>query len=324
MCDTLTPPKCTLCRRGDAVYLRPYSGEKLCGRCFCLSVEDRVRSTIAKYEMLRFDDRIAVGVSGGKDSMALLNILTKLEKSFPKAELAAVTVDEGIRKYRDEALTIAAKGCRKLGVEHIVVSFKQLFGQELDSLVERLRKKTSVGRGLTPCAYCGVLRRRALNSAAREWGATKLATAHNLDDETQTILLNILHGDPLRIVRHRPVSSSASSGFVCRIKPFCEVLEKEIAFYAYLNKVKFQAIPCPYASTALRNDVRTMLNRMEERHSGLKYTVYRSAERLRSSSWETVDLRRWNACKLCGEPAGHEVCQPCKLLRSLTGDGRSL
>jgi len=297
--------------------MRPYSGEKLCVRCFCLSIENKVRVTIAKYDMLRFDDKIAIGVSGGKDSVALLHIMTKLEESFPNAKLTAVLVDEGIKGYRDEALKIAEKGCRKLGVKHVVVSFKEMFGYELDELVERLREKEPDGGGLTPCAYCGVLRRRALNSAARSCGATKLATAHNLDDETQTILLNILHGDPLRIARVKPVSSSTHFSFVCRIKPFCEILEKETTLYAYLKKIEFQSIPCPYASTALRNDIRTMLNRMEEKHSGLKYTTYRSAEKLWSSIENKAKAEKQKNCKICGEPTVNEICQPCKMLQSL-------
>jgi uncharacterized protein (TIGR00269 family) len=312
------PQKCTLCRRRDAVYVRQYSGERLCAKCFCLSIEDKVRAAIAKYEMLRFDDRISVGVSGGKDSMALLHILAKLEKLFPRVGLAAVTVDEGIRGYRDEALRIAERGCRRLGVEHVVVSFKDLFGHELDGLMQRLREKKVESSGLTPCAYCGVLRRRALNVAAREWGATKLATAHNLDDETQTVLLNILHGDPLRIAKNKPVTPSADPTFVCRVKPFCEVLEKETTLYAYLRKIEFQTVPCPYASAALRNDVRAMLNRMEERHPGLKYTVYRSAERMWSSLEAAADSERSRSCISCGEPTFNNVCQPCKMLQGLT------
>ena len=310
------PSTCTLCKRREAIYMRPYSGEKLCSRCFCHSIENKVRATIAKYDMLRFDDNIAIGVSGGKDSMALLHILVKLEKSFPKAELTAITVDEGISGYRDEALKIAEKGCHKLGVEHVVVSFKEMFEYKLDELVERLREKQT-NRGLTPCAYCGVLRRRALNSAARNCGAAKLATAHNLDDETQTILLNILHGDPLRIAKVRPVSSYVHSNFVSRIKPFCEILEKETTMYAYLKKIEFQSIPCPYAPTALRNDIRTMLNRMEEKHAGIKYTVYRSAEKLWLSLDNAVKAKEPKNCKVCGEPTANEICQPCKMLKSL-------
>jgi uncharacterized protein (TIGR00269 family) len=316
------PSTCTMCKCRDAIYMRPYSGEKLCIRCFCHSIENKVRATIAKYDMLRFDDRIAIGVSGGKDSMALLHIMVKLEKSFPKAELTAITIDEGIGGYRDEALKIAEKSCHNLGVEHVVVSFKELFGYKLDELVERLNETQTNRGGLTPCAYCGVLRRRALNSAARNCGATKLATAHNLDDETQTILLNILHGDPLRIAKVRPVSSRIHSDFVSRIKPFCKVLEKETTLYAYLKKIKIQSIPCTYAPTALRNDIRRMLNRMEEKHIGIKYTVYRSAEKLWLSIDNAVKAKELKNCRVCGEPTSDEICQPCKILQNLKPHGR--
>ncbi|MFP3985452.1 MAG: TIGR00269 family protein [Candidatus Bathyarchaeia archaeon] len=311
------PPTCTICKRRDAIYTRLYSGEKMCTKCFCLSIENKVRATISKYNMLSFDDEVAVGVSGGKDSMALLHVLAKLEKSFPRTKLGAIIVDEGICGYRDEALKIAKKGCQKLAVEHVVVSFEEVFGHKLDELVERLQDEKVDSRGLTPCAYCGVLRRRALNSAARDWGATKLATAHNLDDETQTILLNMLHGDPLRIVRIQPVSPPTDSRFVSRIKPFCEILEKETTLYAYLKRIEFQSIPCPYASTALRSDARAILNRMEEKHPGLKYGFYRSVEKLRFSFERTNEVKKIESCKVCGEPTVGDVCQVCVMLRRL-------
>ncbi|UCH31146.1 MAG: TIGR00269 family protein [Candidatus Bathyarchaeota archaeon] len=275
-----------------------------------------MRATIAKHDMLKFNDKIAIGVSGGKDSMTLLSILAKLEKSFPKARLMAITVDEGISGYRDEALNIAEKFCQKLAVEHIVVSFKDLFGFEFDELAKDLIMKDPSIERLTPCAYCGVLRRRALNTAARNCEAAKLATGHNLDDETQTILLNVFHGDPQRIARVKPVSSAAHPKFIRRIKPLCEVLEKEATLYAYLKQIEFQSIPCPYSYAALRNDIRTMLNRMEEKHAGLKYTVYRSAEKLRNHIGEALPATGLNSCKLCGEPTVHAICQPCKLLEN--------
>lgn len=254
--------------------------------------------------------------------MALLHILTKLEKSFPKAQLAAVIVDEGIHGYRDEALKIAERGCKRLGVELIATSFRQSFGHTLDEIVGILKDREKGGKGLTPCAYCGALRRRALNSLVRSQGATKLATAHNLDDETQTILLNFFHGDPLRTARVRPVSAHAHPGFVCRIKPFCEVLERETTFYAYLRGIEFQKIPCPYSGAALRNDIRTMLNRMEEKHAGIKYTVYRSVEKLPFPFEDVMKKVRLRNCTSCGEPTINETCQPCRVLRNLGLDSR--
>ncbi len=295
--------------------MRPYSGEKLCGRCFCKSIEEKVRATISDYEMLKHDDKIMVAVSGGKDSVTLLHILAKIERDFPKASLSAVSVDEGISGYRDEAIRIAERNCRKLGVEHMVVSFKEMYGLEMDEIVRRIQQKEK--RGLTPCSYCGVLRRRALNTAAREADADKLATAHSLDDETQTMILNIIHGDPLRIARVKPVLSVIHSKLVQRVKPLCEVLEREIVFYAYLRKMEFQGALCPYAGAALRNDVRNMLNRMERRHAGTKYTIFRSMERLRPALEAPGKREELRECEICGEPTAGEICKPCQMLKEL-------
>lgn len=306
---------CTLCRRKEAVFMRRYSGEKLCGRCFCKSIESKVRGTISKYEMFEPKDKIMVAVSGGKDSVTLLHILTKIEKAFPDAALSAVTVDEGIKGYRDEALKVAKKNCRKLGVEHVVTSFKEMYGYTLDEIVNLIRNKKK--KGLTPCSYCGVLRRRALNTAAREAGVDKLATAHSLDDETQTMLLNIIHGDALRIARAKPVLTVIHPKLVQRVKPVCEVPEKEIAFYAYLRRIEFQSIPCPYAQTALRNDIRTMLNRMEEKHAGTKFTVFRSVERIRPALEAMAEEAKLQNCRKCGEPTVGELCKPCQMLQEL-------
>jgi uncharacterized protein (TIGR00269 family) len=285
----------------------------LCRRCFTQSIEEKARATIAKYQMFRFDDRIAVAVSGGKDSVSLLHVLAKIEKRHPKAELVAVTVDEGIRGYRDEALKIAAENCEELGLEHCVVSFRELFGCTFDQMVKRL--KDGQDAKLTPCASCGVLRRKALNTAARKIGADKLATAHTLDDETQTFLLNILHGDVLRIAKEKPITDEAHPKLVPRIKPFCEVPERETALYAYVRGIRFQNTPCPYASEALRNEARAMLNRMEEKHPGIKFTIFKSIEKIRPAIEETAKKEGLGECTECGEPTTDKICRTCQLLK---------
>ena len=298
--------------------MRTYSGEKLCSKCFTKSIEDKVKVTIARNKMFKPDDRIAVAVSGGKDSITLLRIMTKFEKLFPKASLCAVTVDEGIQGYRDEAIRLASEYCQKLGIEHFITSFKDLFNVQLDELVLLLKKKIRTGNGaLSPCAYCGVLRRRALNVVARQAKADKLALAHNLDDEVQTILLNIMHGDAPRIARVKPVLGESHPMFVPRVKPICEVLEREIAFYAYLRKTEFQSTPCPYAPTAMRNDIRQMLDRFEERHAGTKYTVFRSVEKIRPALEAAEKDTVLQLCKACGEPTVGETCKPCEMLRKI-------
>lgn len=304
--------RCTVCGRREAIYVRAYSGEKICKRCFIESIENKVRVTIAKYQMFSIDDKIAIAVSGGKDSLSLLHILAKIEGNFPKTSLSAITVDEGISGYRDEAVKLASENCNNLGIQLKTVSFRDICGYTLDEIV----KKTEDGK-LTSCAYCGVLRRRALNVAAREAGASKIATAHNLDDEIQTFLLNIMHGDPLRIVRSEPVSDLRSHGLVQRVKPMCEVLEKEVALHAWLKKISFQDLPCPYAGAALRNDMRNTLNRLEEKHPGTKYTVYRSMEKMRQAMKGKTEETPMKTCTTCGELTTGITCQTCQILHRL-------
>ncbi len=306
---------CSICKRGEAFFFRRYSGERLCKRCFVKSIEGKVRATIAKYDMLKFNDRVAVAVSGGKDSVSLLHILAKIEEDYPKSSLVAVSVDEGIRGYRDEALKIAEENCKKLGVEHYITSFKELYGFTLDEIVAALKGKGE--NHLTPCAYCGVLRRKALNTVAREAKANKLATAHTLDDEVQTVLLNMLHGDVMRIAREKPFTDETHPKLIRRIKPFCEIPEKETALFAYVKKVKFQTVPCPYASEALRNDIRFFLNRMEEKHPGIKFTIFNSAEKIKLALEKIGAKENLKECSLCGEPTTQELCKACGMLQKI-------
>jgi len=300
---------CSYCS-GTAVYRREHEGVSFCSSCFRDAVEERFRRTVVRNHMLQFNDNIAVAVSGGKDSLTLLNLLVKLEKRFPRSKLTAVSVDEGIDGYRDEALELAKAACSKLGVKQLIVSYRDLFGTTTDEIV-------SLKLGQTPCSYCGVFRRKAINKAAVMAGATKIATAHNLDDEVQTVLLNMLHGDPTRIVRSGPVLRDPRGRFLPRIKPLCDIPEKEIVLYAYLTGIEFQTIACPHSHEALRNDIRSFLNQMEINHPGTKFTLLRSAEKLRELMDEDVALSELHECVKCGDPTTHELCEACTMLQAI-------
>jgi uncharacterized protein (TIGR00269 family) len=301
--------KCSYCTE-DAVYTREYEGASFCGRCFRHSVEERVRRTVTRYDMLTHDDHIALALSGGKDSLTLLNILVKLEHKFPRSRLSAICVDEGIEGYRDEALLLAARECKRLGVGQLTVSYKELFGTTTDEI-----GKLTLGK--TPCSYCGVLRRKAINKAAMMVGATKIATAHNLDDEVQTVLLNMLHGDPMRIIRSAPVLRDGQGRFLTRIKPLCDIPEKEVVFYAFLTGLDFQSIACPHGTEALRNDIRAFLNQMDQRHPGTKFTLQGTAERLRELLAHTMPEFVLNQCEKCGDPTPHRYCEACLMLETI-------
>jgi uncharacterized protein (TIGR00269 family) len=236
-----------------------------------------------------------------------------MEKQRSKATLVAVTVDEGIRGYRDEALKLAAKNCERLDIPQHIVSFKELYGITLDKLVKQSRSENQ--NELTSCAYCGVLRRRALNHAALSVGADKIATGHTLDDEVQTALMNIFRGDISRLVKEKPVTDKVHTRLVQKVKPLCEIPEKESALYAYIKGIRFQDTPCPYASEALRNDIRAMLNQMENRHAGTKFTVAKAVERMRLALSNIEKREGFFECAECGEPASAELCKVCEMLK---------
>jgi uncharacterized protein (TIGR00269 family) len=254
--------------------------------------------------MFEYDNRIAVAISGGKDSLALLKILWEIEQDKPKSELIAISIDEGISGYRDEALRIAKKYCKEFDVEVYTTSFNELFHETMDDIAERDRE-------LGTCSYCGVLRRKALNTAANKVSADRLATGHNLDDMAQSVLLNILRGDIQRIEGFEPGGKEMET-FVRRVKPICEIPERETTFYVYINDLEFQNIPCPYASEAMRNDVRQFLNMMEIKRPGTKYIVYQTGVKLRPEAIETQIINR---CELCGSPTTGIICRTCELTR---------
>ena len=153
-----------------------------------------------------------------------------------------------------------------------------------------------------------------MEELASRTGVDKIATAHNLDDEAQTVILNIIHGNPLRILLTKPILNGDHL-FVKKVKPFILIPEKEISLYAYLVGIPFQKTPCPYASTALRNDVRAMLNLIEKKHPGTLYTIIRSAEKLREAASGSF-LKKVLRCSICGSPSTSGICSACKLIKT--------
>lgn len=294
--------RCSRCREPAVVRLAGPE-RRLCADHFIEEVEVRVLATLERERMVSSGDRIAVGLSGGKDSTALLLLLHHL---LPRggASLVAVTVDEGIAGYRKETLTAAEALTAELGVEHRIVAFADLFESDLDRLL--------IGREAQGCTVCGVLRRRALIRAARDSGATKLATGHNLDDEAQSVLMNVLRGDLPRLLHD--TATGLPGQFVPRIKPLIALSEKEITTYLLLRGYYRDLPECPYAGTALRSEVRSMLAAMEHRHQGTMNRLIRFRDTARSSASPTEPKGLLRTCRICGEVASGGVCQVCRLL----------
>jgi cytoplasmic tRNA 2-thiolation protein 1 len=292
---------CSRCGAG-VFYTRRYSGESLCRSCFRESIEEKTRRTISKYQMIGHGERVAVAVSGGKDSLSLLKVLHRMGRW----SLVAISVDEGVKGYRDEALAHAAAVTKELGVEHITTSYQELFGFSLD---QALNWKDE--RDVSSCSFCGVFRRRAIDEAAVKARASVVATAHNLDDFVQTFMMNLLHGDVARLSWLDPAYTDESFP-VRRVKPFMELYEEEVALYAYETGVPFQSVACPYMHEGLRSEVRDYLNQMEASHPGIKNVLLRSSLEVISRFAHSVG-KISIPCSICGKPSSSGLCNVCRM-----------
>ena len=294
-----------------SVYLARYSGERLCDAHFRESVERRVRRELRKQGPLRKDARVAIALSGGKDSVVTLRLLHETFRDNPRISLVAVSVDEGIEGYRPPSLDVARRHCEELGVEHVVLSYRETAGVTMDLVVRDARRQRA------PCAYCGVMRRRNLNEAARRVGATHLATGHNLDDTAQSILMNHLRGDVERLARMGPHRADrVQPGLVPRLLPLRLVPEKEVALYAILRGWAFHDGECPYASDATRGRYRDLLLDLEEKEPGTRHALVAGHDKLARLLRSAAELR---ACRECGEPTSSETCRACALVGEVGG-----
>jgi cytoplasmic tRNA 2-thiolation protein 1 len=295
---------CTACG-GSAFYTRRYSGETLCITCFKESIAEKTRHTVSKYKMITRGERIAVAVSGGKDSLSLLEVLSSLYRTG-RNTLVAISIDEGVSGYREEALDHAHSLTKELGVEHLVLSYKEMFGFSLDQALDWDEE-----RDVSSCSFCGVFRRRAIDEAAVRARASVVATAHNLDDYVQTFMMNLMHGDLARLSWLHPSYVDASFP-VRRVKPFMEIYEEEVALYAFQTGIPFQSVSCPYMHEGLRSEVRDYLNSMEAAHPGIKNVLLRSSLDV-ISKYAGSSEKRSIPCGVCGKPSSSGLCSVCRM-----------
>ncbi|MFN7991293.1 MAG: TIGR00269 family protein [Candidatus Micrarchaeia archaeon] len=294
------------CGAEPSVFLH-YAQKHLCQKHFIHMFDKRFRKTVREHRLIKKGDRIAVGLSGGKDSCVLLHSLAELRKDLP-FEMIAVTIDEGIKGYREKTMKVASRECESLGIEHAVFTYEESAGTTMDKIVAE-------NPGDIPCSHCGVLRRYLLNRGAREVRADRLATGHNLDDVAQTVFMNLMKAEPSRLARFSdPIIKS--DRFVTRIRPLMKTPEKEVAIYALMKGIEIEGRECPYAKFAFRGHVRKMLNEAEERYPGTKFKIVKTffeiegALRSKYASGATI-----SECDSCGEPSSSETCMYCKRIR---------
>jgi uncharacterized protein (TIGR00269 family) len=310
--------ECSKCKKNPSIYLRQYSGEFLCKRCFIKSIEYKAKRTISKYSLIKHGDTVAVAVSGGKDSLVLLNVLRNTLAN-QNSKLVAITVDEGIKGYRDESLNIVKNFCANIGVENRIMSFNELFGLSMDKAME-----VRPSEKISSCSMCGTFRRRALDLLAESCGANVVATGHNLDDYIQTFLINLFAGDVERIGWTYPEPVEYGISDLRKIKPLMEIYEREIVLYAIHTNIPFQSEECPYKDESIRSAFRNHLNNLEKIHPGIKYNAYSSilkiAKKVKSAnSLSALDVengvqQEHKQCIICKRDSSNTICSVCHTL----------
>lgn len=310
----MTKTVCTQCGKPHVVINRKYNGQKLCSSCFRNSIEKQVLTTIRKQKLITKGDKVLVGLSGGKDSVALLKILNILkEKGI--IELEAITIDEGIGGYRSEGVRIAKQTADKLEIKHHIVSFEDKYGFTIDEIMKSTKDNPD---GQHACTYCGVFRRQIFNQVARDINATKLATGHNLDDETQSIMMNYLEGNVNNMVRIGYKTESSDERFTQKIKPLRKIPEKEIGLYVLESGFEVHFDGCPYAHESFRMEIGDFIRDITLKHPTIMYSTLNGFEKIRPAIKEAYLKRQTGkpncTCKQCGEPASQDICKACKFL----------
>jgi uncharacterized protein (TIGR00269 family) len=288
-----------------------YAGRHLCGDHFQRLVKRRFKQDLREQlDAAGFGDgaRIAVGLSGGKDSSTLTALLVDALGPDPRFEIVPVSVDEGIPGYRDAALASARELADQLDLELRVVSHEGDHGWTTQEVAETNPERK-------PCATCGVFRRTSLNRAAREEGCDVLAVGHNLDDAAETTLMNLLRADLDQVLRTGP-HEEAPEGLIPRIKPLRSSTEQEVALYGILEDLPYHGAECPHAANATRRTYRSLLLDLVDQEPSARHRLLsledKLKQRLDAEAGDELD-----ECPSCGEPTAGGTCRACQLVDEL-------
>ncbi len=216
-----------------------------------------IRRACDDYGMIEDGDRIAVGVSAGKDSLALLCGLAQMRRFYPKKyELVAITVDMG---FDGMDLTPIAEFCKGLDVEYRVVK------TQISKIIFDVRKEKN------PCSLCAKMRRGALHNAAKEEGCNKVALGHHFDDVVDTFMLNLFFEG--RIGTFSPVTYLSNTDLYL-IRPMMYMPEKDVVYFANRTTLPVIKSPCPADKNTQRETVKRLLAEQERYNRGLKYRIF--------------------------------------------------
>jgi uncharacterized protein (TIGR00269 family) len=289
--------KCRKCANKAVINMRHHK-LALCGPHFTDWIPDQTQRAIEKYRMFSRDERVLVAVSGGKDSLGLWDVLSRLGYEADGLYIG-LGIDEGTG-YSAESQRMCEAFAQSRGLTLIKVEVSDVEGAtipEAARLTHRGREK--------PCSVCGLTKRHVMNRVARDGGYHVLATGHNLDDEVAVLFGNTLNWASGYLKRQGPVLDSRD-GLARKVKPFCRLYERETAAYALLRGIEYIYDECPHAVGATSIYYKETLNRMETDRPGTKLSFYLAFLRARQAglfSETSADARKdLHTCPTCGQP----------------------
>jgi cytoplasmic tRNA 2-thiolation protein 1 len=217
-------------------------------------------------------ERVAIGASGGKDSTVLASVLKTLnERHDYGLNLVLLSIDEGIKGYRDDSLETVKRNASQYEMPLEIVGYDQLYGWTMDQVVAQVGKKGN-------CTYCGVFRRQALDRGAAKLGIKHVVTGHNADDVAETVMMNLLRGDLPRLARATSIVTSSAASAIKRSKPLKYAYEKEIVLYAHHKKLDYFSTECIYSPEAFRGSARTLIKDLEKIRPSSILDIVKSGE----------------------------------------------
>ncbi len=304
--------RCTICKakggKEKAVVFLPHHRLALCRDHYIQWFEKRVEKTIKEFRMFSKKDRILVAVSGGKDSLTLWNVLTKLGY-----EADGFYIDLGIDQYSEDSKNLSLRFSERIGRPLHIISLKDEIAPI--PVIDKSTNKPA-------CSACGTAKRYYMNRYAKQLGYNIIATGHNLDDEVAVLFGNTLHWDIKYLKKQYPVLRE-EGGFIRKVKPLCKITEKESAMYAFFNDIEYIEYECPFSEGASSIEYKEILSKIEEKHPGTKLQFYtnflKNMYPIIKEHYEKES--QINICKICGEPSFSDICGMCRLKKAVEKSG---
>jgi tRNA-5-methyluridine54 2-sulfurtransferase len=294
--------RCKRCTQSAVIDIRRHRAS-FCADCFVHHCREQVRRSIDKHRMMGPDERVLVAISGGKDSLALWDILLDLDY-----DVDGVYLGLGIDDYSHESQAFAERYADARGARLHVVDIPTEHGFAIPDAARATKR--------VPCSACGLSKRHLLNRAAIDGGYDVLATGHNLDDEAAVLFGNVLQWRVDYLARQRPMLP-ATDGFARRVKPLIRMSERETAAYCVVKGIDYIVDECPMAAGNRHLRYKEILNAIEEQTPGAKATFYLQFLREMLPVLEGVaaeERASVGRCSRCGAPSSAEICAFCKLV----------